>query len=305
MTYQYIRYPGASGGSSGIITSINGNNTPAQLIVAGSGINVSSSGGTTTISNTEAGGSVTSVSVVTANGLAGTVANPSTTPAITLSTTVTGILQGNGTTISAATTGNLTDAGTDGITVTGGTGAVLGSGTSLSQHVADTTHNGYLSSTDWNTFNGKQAAGSYITALTGDVTAAGPGSASATLKSNLKQRSISVAFDGGGAPLTAGKIIYLANIPYSGTITGVQMLADVSGSAVVDIWETTYAGGPPTVANTIVDSFPPTLSSAQKSQDTTLTNWTTSITAGNMMAFKLNSNSTITFLSLVLTVSAS
>lgn len=49
-------------------------------------------------------GTVTSVSVVSANGLAGTVANPTTTPAITLSTTVTGVLQGNGTTISAATT---------------------------------------------------------------------------------------------------------------------------------------------------------------------------------------------------------
>lgn len=81
----------------------------------------------------------------------------------------------------ALTFGNLTDAGTDGITVTNGTGAVIGTGTSLSQHVADTTHNGYLSSTDWNTFNGKQPAGSYITALTGDVTASGPGSAAATL----------------------------------------------------------------------------------------------------------------------------
>ena len=48
-------------------------------------------------------GTVTSVSVVSANGFAGTVANPTTTPAITLSTSVTGILQGNGTAISAAT----------------------------------------------------------------------------------------------------------------------------------------------------------------------------------------------------------
>ena len=77
--------------------------------------------------------------------------------------------------------GSLTDVGTDGITITGGTGAVIGAGTSIAQHVADTTHNGYLSSTDWNTFNGKQAAGNYITALTGDVTATGPGSAAATL----------------------------------------------------------------------------------------------------------------------------
>lgn len=82
---------------------------------------------------------------------------------------------------STLTLGNLTDAGTDGIVITGGTGAVVGSGTSIAQHVADTTHNGYLSSTDWNTFNGKQAAGNYITALTGDVTATGPGSVAATI----------------------------------------------------------------------------------------------------------------------------
>jgi hypothetical protein len=48
-------------------------------------------------------GSVTSVSVVSANGLAGTVATATTTPAITLTTTVTGLLKGNGTAISAAT----------------------------------------------------------------------------------------------------------------------------------------------------------------------------------------------------------
>lgn len=49
-------------------------------------------------------GSVTDVSVVTANGFAGSVATSTTTPAITLSTTITGILQGNGTAISAAST---------------------------------------------------------------------------------------------------------------------------------------------------------------------------------------------------------
>lgn len=56
---------------------------------------------------------------------------------------------------SALTLGNLTDVGTDGIVITGGTGVVIGAGTSIAQHISDTTHNGYLSSTDWNTFNGK------------------------------------------------------------------------------------------------------------------------------------------------------
>lgn len=51
------------------------------------------------------GGTVTSISVVSANGFAGTVATASTTPAITLTTSITGLLKGNGTAISAATAG--------------------------------------------------------------------------------------------------------------------------------------------------------------------------------------------------------
>lgn len=50
-------------------------------------------------------GTVTSVSVVSANGFAGTVATSTTTPAITLTTSVTGLLKGNGTAISAAVAG--------------------------------------------------------------------------------------------------------------------------------------------------------------------------------------------------------
>jgi hypothetical protein len=50
-------------------------------------------------------GSVSTVSVVTANGLSGTVATATTTPAITLATTVNGIVKGNGTSFSGATSG--------------------------------------------------------------------------------------------------------------------------------------------------------------------------------------------------------
>ena len=50
-------------------------------------------------------GTVTSVAVATANGFAGTVASPTLSPVITLSTTVTGMVKGNGTAVSAATAG--------------------------------------------------------------------------------------------------------------------------------------------------------------------------------------------------------
>ena len=64
-------------------------------------------------------GTVTDVSVVTANGFAGTVATSTTTPAITLTTTITGILKGNGTAISAAVAG--TDYVTSNIYTSNGT----------------------------------------------------------------------------------------------------------------------------------------------------------------------------------------
>lgn len=54
-------------------------------------------------SNASSTGTVSTVSVTSANGFAGTVTNATTTPAITLTTTITGVLKGNGTAISAAT----------------------------------------------------------------------------------------------------------------------------------------------------------------------------------------------------------
>jgi hypothetical protein len=50
-------------------------------------------------------GTVTTVSVTSTNGFAGTVATASSTPAITISTSITGLLKGNGAAISAATAG--------------------------------------------------------------------------------------------------------------------------------------------------------------------------------------------------------
>lgn len=88
-------------GSSGV-TSLNGI-MGAVSIVAGSGITVTPSGQNIAIAATSSG-SVTSVSVATANGLAGSSSGGST-PILTLSTTVTGILKGDGTAISAATAG--------------------------------------------------------------------------------------------------------------------------------------------------------------------------------------------------------
>lgn len=92
-------------------------------------------------------------------------------------------------------------------------------------------------------------------------------------------------------------------IPFACTISAVTMLADQSGSIVVDIWKDSYANFPPTDADSITASAVPTISSATKSQDTTLTGWTKSISAGDILRFNVDSVSTITRLTLTLTVS--
>src|SRR5581483_6610754 len=61
----------------------------------------------------------------------------------------------SGGTISGTTagSGSLTETGSSVLTITGGAGALLGSGTTIQVTKADATHSGYLSSSDWNTFN--------------------------------------------------------------------------------------------------------------------------------------------------------
>ena len=57
---------------------------------------------------------------------------------------------------SALTLGNLTEATSSVLTITGGAGAVIGSGTSIQVKQASSSVSGFLSSTDWSTFNSKQ-----------------------------------------------------------------------------------------------------------------------------------------------------
>lgn len=88
-------------------------------------------------------GTVTSVSVVTGNGFAGSVATATSTPAITLSTTITGLIKGDGTAISAATAGTDYVTGSSTNTFTNKTYDTAGSGNSFSINgVAATANTG-------------------------------------------------------------------------------------------------------------------------------------------------------------------
>ena len=115
----------------------------------------------------------------------------------------------------------------------------------------------------------------------------------AVVPKTLEIVSITFVIDGGGGVITTGQKGHL-EIPFSGTIQRVTLAADQSGSIVVDIWKDTYANFPPTVADSICGSSKPTISSAQKSQDSTLSGWTKTTNAGDVLAFNVDSCSSIT-----------
>lgn len=108
-------------------------------------------------------------------------------------------------------------------------------------------------------------------------------------------------YDGHGSVPATG-IMGDGQVPFACTITGVTVLADQSGSAVIDIWKDSYANYPPTGADTITASAKPTLSSATKYTDTTLSGWTTALAAGDTIRFNLDSITTITRLTIILKV---
>lgn len=98
--------PQAGGSMTGLLTLDGGLQIPANAALN----RVLTSDAEGNASWEAATGGISTVSVVTANGFAGTVANPTTTPALTLKTSITGLLKGNGTAVSSAVSGTDYDA---------------------------------------------------------------------------------------------------------------------------------------------------------------------------------------------------
>lgn len=76
-----------------------------------------------------------------------------------------------------------------------------------------------------------------------------------------------------------------AVLPYDCEIIEARLYADVQGSLVVDIWRAA-AGGIPTDEDSIVGATPPTLSAQQTSLNEA-TDWSTSLSEGDVLAFNV------------------
>ncbi len=124
---------------------------------------------------------------------------------------------------------------------------------------------------------------------------------SGVTKWSSTKTSLEFIIDGGGSAITTG-IKGDLYIPFDCTITAATLLADQSGSIVVDIWKDTYANYPPTGADAITASAKPTITTATKSTDATLTGWTVTVTAGDTLRFNVDSITTLTRATLALDV---
>lgn len=123
---------------------------------------------------------------------------------------------------------------------------------------ASATNRGALSPADWSTFNGKQVAGNYITALTGDATASGPGSVAitlATVNSNVGTFN-TLTVNAKGLVTAASNTSYEVPLTFSGGLTRtVNNIAPTSGfviplTASTTDWQTAFTNRITSLTNT-------------------------------------------------------
>jgi len=112
-----------------------------------------------------------------------------------------------------------------------------------------------------------------------------------SLSANLSISDIVAVFDGGGSVVSTGIKLDLP-IDFAATINQITLVGYPTGSLVVDIYKTTYANFPGGTWQSITASAKPTLTNAIKAQDSTLTGWTTLITAGDILRYNVDSVST-------------
>jgi len=126
------------------------------------------------------------------------------------------------------------------------------------------------------------------TALTYSTLAGNYATTCGNLAGILTDAAIQFIIDGGGDTITTG-IKGDLEVPFNCTIGTSTLLANTTGSIVIDIWKDALANFPPTDADSITASAAPSISTALTSQDSTLTGWTTSLESGSTLRYNVDS----------------
>ena len=146
-----------------------------------------------------------------------------------------------------------------------------------------------------------QAAGPGADLAWADPASSGWTAELASLSSSVILSTIEGIFDGGGSVLSSGIRLDLP-LDFNGTINQATLVGYPTGSLVVDVYKTTYAAFPGSTGQSITASAKPTMTGAIKYQDSTLTGWTTTITAGDILRYNIDSVSSTILATLALKV---
>lgn len=113
----------------------------------------------------------------------------------------------------------------------------------------------------------------------------------ADVPSNIRVRSFGASFgDTTGSALTSGGVVYFT-VPYACTISAWNITVD-AGTVTFDVWKITTGTAVPTVTNTITAAALPALSTGTAKHSTTLTGWTTAVSANDIIGIQLNTVAT-------------
>ncbi len=187
---QNLSLTGTGSATTGESFPLNISSGTGVSIQEGSNVQITQASNVLTINSVAGGsGTVTNVSVINANGFNGSVSNATTTPAITLSTSVTGIIKGNGSAMSTAV------GGTDYLAPNGSAAALTGFPT-LNQNTTGTA-----SSITGNITQ------SQVTNLTTDLATKLIGNTTITPGTNTK-----ITYDAKGL-ITAGAALTASDLP--------------------------------------------------------------------------------------------
>lgn len=118
---------------------------------------------------------------------------------------------------------------------------------------------------------------------------------------NIAVGAISLSLNGGGSTITTGYKSF-TTVTFSGEILEYTILADRTGSIVIDVWKDSYGNFPLTTGDSICVSSKPTLATGIKNTDSTLTSWTKTFSAGDVFGFNVDSVSGVTNVNLTLKV---
>ena len=112
------------------------------------------------------------------------------------------------------------------------------------------------------------------------------------LKATLEAGLVFI-IDGGGSAITTGVKGHL-EVPFTCTLKQVSLLADQVGSIKIDIWKDTYDHYPPNNGDSICGGNEPEIVGGRRHRDSALSGWTKALNTGDILAFNIDSCTTIT-----------